>query len=58
MAQIFHRSTNTLSKVSIFGALLVAALTVWLLLEFNRSSYITLAGVAREQSVPFSHKTM
>ena len=56
MAQIFHRSTNTISKVSIFGALLVAALTVWLLLEFNRSSYITLAGVAREQSVPFSHK--
>jgi hypothetical protein len=55
MAQIFHHSTNTLSKLSIFGALFLAAGTLWLVLEINRSPYVTQAGVAREQPVPFSH---
>jgi hypothetical protein len=53
--QIFHHSTNTLSKLSIFGALFLAAGTLWLVLEINRSPYVTQAGVAREQPVPFSH---
>src|SRR5437773_33840 len=56
MSQIFHHSTNTLSKLSIFGALFLAAGTVWLVLEVNRSPYVTQAGVAREQPVPFSHQ--
>jgi cytochrome c7-like protein len=56
MSQIFHHSTNTLSKLSIFGALFLAAGTLWLLLEINRSPYVTQAGVAREQPVPFSHQ--
>jgi hypothetical protein len=30
--QIFHHSTNTLAKVSIFGALVAAGLGMWLLL--------------------------
>ena len=55
MSQIFHRSTNTLSKVSIFGALFLAAGALWLVLEINRSPYVTQAGVARDQPVPFSH---
>jgi hypothetical protein len=55
MSQIFHHSTNTLSRLSIFGALFLAAGTLWLLLEINRSPYVTQAGVAREQPVPFSH---
>jgi len=55
MSQIFHHSTNTLSKLSIFGALFLAAGTLWLVLEVNRSPYVTQAGVAREQPVPFSH---
>jgi hypothetical protein len=55
MTQIFHHSTNTLSKLSIFGALFLAAGTLWLVLEINRSPYVTQAGVAREQPVPFSH---
>jgi len=55
MSQIFHHSTNTLSKLSIFGALFLAAGTLWLILEINRSPYVTQAGVAREQPVPFSH---
>jgi hypothetical protein len=31
MTQIFHHSTNTLSKLSIFGALFLAAGTLWLI---------------------------
>ena len=56
MPQTFHRSTNTISRVSIFGAVFVIGAVVWLLLALNRSSYVTDVGVAREQPVPFSHK--
>jgi Cytochrome c7 and related cytochrome c len=55
MSQIFHRSTNTFSKVSIFGAVFFIAFLGWLFNTVNRSSWSTLAGVAREQPVPFSH---
>src|ERR1051326_6310071 len=56
MPQIFHRSTNTLSKVSIFGALFILAALLWVLAGINRSSYVTQAYVARAQPVQFSHK--
>ena len=56
MAQIFHRSTNTLSKLSIFGAVFILAGLTWILATINRSPYLTQAGVAREQPVPFSHE--
>jgi Cytochrome c3 len=55
MSQIFHHSTNTLSKFSIFGAVFVVAGGIWLLMAINRSPYVTQAGIAREQPVPFSH---
>lgn len=56
MKQIFHRSTNTIAKVSIFGSLFALAGLAWLGSEIHRSSYVTQARVAREQPVPFSHK--
>jgi hypothetical protein len=56
MAQIFHHSTNTLSKLSIFGGLFLAAGALWVTVEVNRSGYVTQEGVAREQPVPFSHQ--
>ena len=56
MAQIFHPSTNTLSRLSIFGAVFFIAALLWLIVAINRSSYVTQAGVARTQPVPFSHK--
>ena len=56
MMQIFHRSTNILSRVSIFGSVFVAGAVLWLIAELNRSSYNTGAYVAREQPVQFSHK--
>src|SRR3979490_1204003 len=56
MAQLFHRSTNTLSKVSI----VCGAMGVGLLLAFaygmDRGHYITDVKVVKEQPVPFSHK--
>jgi hypothetical protein len=55
MSQIFHRSTNSLSKFSVFGALFLLSGLVWVLLEVNRSSYVTRAHEARPQPVPFSH---
>lgn len=54
--QIFHPSTNTISKVSIFGALFFIAGLLWVMNAVQRSSYMTGVGVAREQPVPFSHK--
>jgi hypothetical protein len=56
MAQIFHRSFNTIAKVSAFGAVLFGAALVWVVLEVNRSSYVTEAMVPRDQPVMFSHK--
>ena len=56
MAQIFHHSTNTLSKVSIFGAVFLVGAALWLTLALSRSSYATRQHVAREQPVPFSHQ--
>src|ERR671927_1335488 len=55
MPQIFHRSTNTFSKVSIFGAVFILGFLLWLFGAFSRSSWATQAGVAREQPIPFSH---
>ena len=56
MAQIFHPSTNTISKVSIFGAVFLIGGLVWLMLFMSRSSYVTQVSVPRRQPVPFSHK--
>lgn len=56
MAQIFHRSFNTISKVSIFGALFFVVAIGWAVGKMVRSTYITDVGVAVEQPVPFSHE--
>ncbi|OQY65728.1 MAG: cytochrome C [Polyangiaceae bacterium UTPRO1] len=54
--QVFHRSTNTIARVTIFGALIVVAAAGYGLALVNRSSYVTTAGLAIEQPVPFSHR--
>ncbi len=56
MAQIFHRSTNTISRATIFGAVFIVSFAFWMALKIQRSPYVTYAGVARPQPVPFSHK--
>jgi hypothetical protein len=54
--QIFHRSTNTISRATIFGAIFLIALILWACIQFQRSPYVTYAEVARPQPVPFSHQ--
>ena len=56
MAQIFHRSTNTLSRVTIFGAVFIAGFVLWVIGGIVRSPYATDQGVTRVQPVPFSHQ--
>ena len=46
MAQIFHRSTNTIARVSIFGALFAIAGLLWLIAQVHRSAWNTDAYVA------------
>jgi len=56
MPQIFHPSTNTFSKFSIFGTVFFLAALLWVIAAISRSSYVTQTEVTREQPVPFSHK--
>jgi hypothetical protein len=56
MSQIFHRSANTLSRVSIFGAVFIVAGLLGLFDEINRSPWMTEARVARDQPIQFSHE--
>jgi len=54
--QIFHRSTNTISRATIFGAVFIIAIVLWACIQLQRSPYVTYAKVARPQAVPFSHQ--
>jgi Cytochrome c7 and related cytochrome c len=56
MSQIFHRSANTISRVSIFGAVFIVAGLLALTAQINRSPWVTGARVAREQPIQFSHE--
>ena len=56
MAQIFHPSFNTISRVSIFGGVFFLGAIAWGTDQLFRSSYFTQVNVAREQPIPFSHK--
>ncbi|GIW40249.1 MAG: cytochrome c [Candidatus Binatia bacterium] len=56
MPHVFHPSTNTISRVSVFGAVFFVLGAAWIAAVVDRSSYVTGAGVARSQPVPFSHK--
>jgi hypothetical protein len=56
MAQIFHHSTNTIARVSIYGAVILIALLGYAVDVVNKTSYVTEVNVARPQPVPFSHK--
>lgn len=55
MAQIFHRSTNTLAKASIFGGVFLLGGGVALALALARSPYVTKQGIPQSQPIPFSH---
>jgi len=55
MSQIFHPSMNTISRVTIFGAVFIL-IGVGLIINYLvRSPFFTQVNVAKEQPVPFSH---
>ncbi len=56
MAQIFHHSTNTIARVSIYGSVILIALLGYAVNVINNTSYVTEVHNARPQPVPFSHK--
>jgi Cytochrome c7 and related cytochrome c len=55
MPQIFRRSTNTLSKVSLAGIVFLVGGLLGLAMLIGRSSYVTRAHEYVEQPVQFSH---
>jgi hypothetical protein len=56
MAQVFHRSTNTIARITILGGVLILVLLSMGLIVIFRSDYLTEVHVVREQPVPFSHQ--
>ena len=56
MSQIFHRSTNTLSRATIFGAVFIVAALGGVAYMVQGSPFVTYAGVRKPQPVPFSHQ--
>ncbi|HEV2699691.1 MAG TPA: cytochrome c3 family protein [Terriglobales bacterium] len=54
--QIFHRSANVISRASIYAGIFTLAFALWACIQFQRSPYVTYAGVVRPQPVPFSHQ--
>ena len=56
MSQIFSKSANSISRVSIVGAALLAGLLLGLVYELGNSPWVTRQNVAREQPIQFSHE--
>ncbi len=56
MAQIFHRSTNMVARVSIYGALVALLVLSFALYGVSESPYYTDVNQPKDQPVPFSHR--
>ena len=56
MPQIFHRSVNVVSRISILGAVFILAGLGWAWGRWVRSDYATNVGVAVTQPIDFSHQ--
>ena len=55
--QIFHRSSNTIARVSIVGGVLLLGALGWVLYTLmGTSGYLTGQYVVKHQPVPFSHE--
>ena len=55
MSQIFHRSLNIWSKVSIIAGGVFVAFLGWVVVTLSWSGYVTGQGVTIDQPVQFSH---
>src|SRR6516225_2629121 len=56
MAQIFHRSTNFISRLSLLAVLFLGVVALFGLFLTARSSYMTGQFISQPQPVQFSHK--
>ncbi len=56
MAQIFKPNANAIIRVSIITGILLIIGIILTMVAIYRSTYYTEVGVAKAQSVPFSHK--
>ena len=56
MAQIFHRSTNLISRFTIFGGIVFVAFLGWALYTIALSPWYTRQNYTEQQPVPFSHR--
>lgn len=56
MPQVFHRSSNTLARLSIVTGVALLASSVLIGSNLSRSPYVTHVGAPIDQPVPFSHK--
>ena len=56
MAQLFPESFNNLSRISLYGGLLLIAFVVWMAVEYYNSDYVTGVNVAPPQPVELSHR--
>jgi hypothetical protein len=56
VSQIFHPSANPISKVTIFGSVLILGGILALLYVYFRSPYETEVGIVQPQPVQFSHE--
>ncbi len=54
--QIFHRSANSIAKVSIVGGVMLLGSIIALAYTIDRGAFITDTRVVRTQPIPFSHK--
>ena len=58
MAQVFHRSANTIARASIIGVVLVVSVLLWAALEMQRSPYATYQMWRRPSRCPSAISTM
>src|SRR5512135_928979 len=56
MGQIFHRSTNTIARVTLVVTFLGVGVLLWAFAQMQRSPYYSQAGTRPPQPVPFSHQ--
>src|ERR1700723_3266469 len=56
MPQIFHRSTNFISRLTIYGAVVILGALGYALYTIAMSPWYTQQNVKRQQPVPFSHR--
>jgi hypothetical protein len=56
LAQLFHKASNSLSKATIVGFVVLAAAGAGVYELLDRSPYVDEQRVVLEQPVPFSHK--